>query len=136
MPKVAAILLVAFSLLPAEPADSLLSQMTATQDSTAQAPADSLVPATSEPQTSQADPRDSIPYRHAPGLQNDSEDDIPRASNLEPRTSSPDSGSEGEASPDTSWKCETIDLSTDDAVPQASSLEPRTSSPEQKKSVL
>ncbi len=70
MPKVAAILLVAFSLLPAEPADSLLSQMTVAQDSTAQAPADSLVPTTSEPQTSQADPRDSIA-----ALQNDSEDD-------------------------------------------------------------
>ena len=65
MPKVAAILLVAFSLLPAEPADSLLSQMTAAQDSTAQAPA-------SEPQAPQADPR----------LR---EDDVPRAS-------SPDSG--------------------------------------------
>ena len=90
LPKVVAILLAAFSLLPAEPADSLLTQMTAAQDSTAQAPADSLVPSTSEPQSSQADPRlreddiprtsqvdprDSIPYRYAPGLQNDCGDD-------------------------------------------------------------
>jgi hypothetical protein len=86
MPKVATLLLVAFSLLPAEPADSLLSQMTVAQDSTAQAPADSLVPTTSEPQTSQADPR----------LR---EDDIPRASSLEPRTSNPDSGGVAGVSP-------------------------------------
>ena len=156
MPKVAAILLVAFSLLPAEPADSLLSQMTADQDSTAQAPADSLVPTTSEPQSSQADPRDSIA-----SLQNDSEDDISRTSNSDsggvagvspaegvadaaekgeligdPRLGSATlttgrgddkrklemacGGSEGEASPDTSWKCETIDLSTGEISPSDS----------------
>ncbi|MBR2074790.1 MAG: hypothetical protein IJ977_05910, partial [Fibrobacter sp.] len=112
MPKVAAILLVAFSLLPAEPADSLLSQMTAAQDSTAQASADSLVPTTSEPQTSQADPRDSIA-----ALQNDSEDD-------NGETGRPCGGSEGEASPDTSWKCETIDLSTGEISPSDSLLCP------------
>ena len=60
--KLATFLLVAFSLLPAEePADSLLLQMTAAQDSTAQAPADSLVPPTSEPQTSNLEPRTSNP---------------------------------------------------------------------------
>ena len=163
LPKVAAFLLAAFSLLSAETADSLLSQMTAdivtvprhpgVTDSgihTSQADTSvALSPQSSsiEPQTSQADPRDSIA-----SLQNDSEDDIPR-------TPSPDSGgvagvspaegvaahrqaqgpetgdgSEGEASPDTSWKCETVDLSAGDVEPQAPRPEPRLSSP--KKSVL
>ena len=101
--KLATILLVAFSLLPAEPADSLLSQMTVAQDSTT---ADTLSSnpdlLASNPATISSDSGGVVGVSPAEGVV---EDSSRRVCN------------EGEASPDTSKNCVTVDLSTGEINP-------------------
>ncbi len=155
--KLATVLLVAFSLLPAEPADSLLLQMTADTVTVPRHPGvtDSGI------HTSQSDTSVALSSQSSTSESQTSSPE-PQTSNLEPRTSNPDSGgvagvspavgvadaaeggeligdprlrgddngevgrpcggSEGETSPDTSWKCVTIDLSTGEINPSDSDI--------------
>ena len=115
--KLATALLVAFSLLPAEPADSLLLQMAAVPDSTAQVPADSLVPSTSESLAPNPEPRTSNPDSGGVAGVSPAEGVADAAEGSPTESGMACGGSEGEASPDTSKNCFSVDLSTGEINP-------------------